>query len=337
MKHFLLALACLVTVTSISARQLTAVNSTDFNTASTWSPVSLPASGDTLNIPSGKSVSVNNNVNLSASTIIMRIGGELQFVGGGAKLSFNDRSIIYLFSTGSVKTTHNSQQILIGTNSVLTGSNNTTYIYGPAMANSTSSSSSSLTSSTTTSSSGFAPYDFNVLPVTFLSFTATRQQADVLVQWATATEQNADRFEVEMSQDGSNWTVAGSVAATGNSNMVRNYSFTAHNLPAITLQFRIRQVDQDGKFAFSATRQLKAATEAGTIKVTANSGRIMLQFTSEVKGATVRIMNLNGQVLQEQKLSSAFGLVLIPTAQKGLCLVAVITENEVAAARKVVL
>jgi hypothetical protein len=339
MKQFYFALLCIFGFAGISsARQLTAVNSGDFNTSSTWSPVSTPASGDTLNIPSGKTVSVNNNISLSASTIIMRIGGELQLVGGGAKLSLNDRSAIYIYSGGDIKTNHMSQEIVIGTNTVLQGTNTAAYVYGPVMANSTSSSSSSaLASSTTSSGTGFVPYNFTTLPVTFLSFMATRQQSSVLVQWATATEQNAARFEVEMSQNGSTWSTAGAVTAAGNSNTTHTYSFTVNNAPAGNLQFRIRQVDVDGKFTLTAIRQVKAATEAGSVKVTATAGRVVLQFGQEVKGATVRILNLNGQVLQEQKLSSSFGQVLIPTSQKGLCLVAVVTENEVAAAQKVML
>ena len=65
-----------------------------------------------------------------------------------------------------------------------------------------------------------------VLPVALISFTAEKNGQTVLLKWKTAQEQNSDRFEIERSADGRNFNTIGNVAATGNTNSIRNYSFT---------------------------------------------------------------------------------------------------------------
>lgn len=317
---------------SSEARTLTAVANGPWESNSTWSPAGVPGNNDIVYIPLGKTVTVNSNHNESSSQMQVRVGGVLDFVGGGSKLWIAAQSLVYVYPAGKITANQNSQVIKIGGTTVMNGSNSGTTITGPSVATSTNSTNNLSASNTP---SGFLPYSPSALPVTFIAFTATRQGGDVLVQWSTATEENADRFDVEVSNDGRNWSPLGSVPAAGNSFDLRQYSFTARSQGG-TLQFRVKQVDLDGKYTYTAIRTVKGAID-GSVKMTAASGRLVLNFGAQLNNATVRILNLNGQVLQEQKMSTAFGQVLLPTAQKGLCIVAVLSENEIAATQKVVL
>ena len=317
---------------SSQARMLTAQANGNWSSASTWSPAAIPTNNDVVYIPAGFTVTVNTNLNEKNSFMEVRVGGVLNFVGGGAKLWINSQSVVYVYTNGKITANQNSQVIIIGNTTVMNATNTGTVVSGPSVARSSSGTNSTLSSNTPT---GFAPYDPIALPVQFLAFTATRQANDVLVQWSTATEENADRFEVEVSNDGRNWTTLGSVRAAGTSYAVRQYSFTARNQTG-TLQYRVQQLDLDGRYTYTPVRTVKAAADA-SVKMTAASGRLVLTFGSEVKDATIRILSLAGQVLQEQKMNSAIGQVLVSTGQKGLCIVTVFAGNEIAATQKVVL
>ncbi|GAB4092782.1 discoidin domain-containing protein [Flaviaesturariibacter terrae] len=335
MKPFFVTLLMIAGLaTAVHARTLTAVANGNWQTASTWSPAAVPTNNDVVLIPSDKIVSITNNINEKTSFMELRIAGILDFVGGGSKLWLNGQSMVFVYPTGSITANQNSQVIILGNTTVLAGPNTgTATVSGPAVA--TSSSPSASSSSATSTTAGFLPYSPSALPVVFIAFTATRQGSDVLVQWSTASEEAASRFEVEVSTDGRTWTSYGTVAAAGNSNTVRTYSYNVRNLPG-SLQVRVKQVDISGSYTYTATRTLKGGAE-GSIKMTAASGRLVLTFGTELKGATIRVINLAGQVLQEQKVASAIGQVLVPVSQKGLCIVAVLSENEIAASQKLVL
>jgi fibronectin-binding autotransporter adhesin len=89
------------------------------------------------------------------------------------------------------------------------------------------------------------------LPVQLLSFTATRQGTTVRTAWATASEQNSAHFMVERSANGNTFSDVQRVAAQGNT--LTRHDYTAVDgkpLPG-TSYYRLRQVDLDGKVAYS--------------------------------------------------------------------------------------
>lgn len=63
-----------------------------------------------------------------------------------------------------------------------------------------------------------------VLPVELVQFQAYPSDSHVEVLWTTATERDNDRFEVERSEDGVNWSRILEIAGAGNSLVPLNYS-----------------------------------------------------------------------------------------------------------------
>ena len=95
------------------------------------------------------------------------------------------------------------------------------------------------------------------LPVELTAFTATVEgNAAVLLTWATASEKNSARFEVERSANGVAFDRIGAVAAAGSSSAPRAYELLDTRLPAgtATLYYRLRQVDTDNTFSYSPVR-----------------------------------------------------------------------------------
>jgi hypothetical protein len=71
----------------------------------------------------------------------------------------------------------------------------------------------------------------DVLPANFGSISASLHNNLLTINWSTLTETNNDRFEIEASKDGKNFTkinseVIASKALNGNSTAVTNYSFS---------------------------------------------------------------------------------------------------------------
>lgn len=87
-----------------------------------------------------------------------------------------------------------------------------------------------------------------LLPVDWLSVTATPQDKTILVQWATVTETDNDYFTVERStDDGATFAAIGRVAP----NESGRYDLTDASPYAGLNHYRIRQTDFDGEFSFS--------------------------------------------------------------------------------------
>lgn len=99
------------------------------------------------------------------------------------------------------------------------------------------------------------------LPIKLSTFMAKNlNENSVKLDWTTSLEINSDYFAIERSQDGRTWTEIGMVAAAGNSNAVLAYDYIDSTLPLAsrnddnTLYYKLRLVDQDGKYAYSDIR-----------------------------------------------------------------------------------
>ena len=104
-------------------------------------------------------------------------------------------------------------------------------------------------------------YSAAPLPVELVSFTGVPTDRNVELRWQTATEVNNFGFEVERSvisnrssvnsSSINNWSKIGFVEGGGTSNAPRAYSFIEKEVPAGKYQYRLKQIDRDGKFTFS--------------------------------------------------------------------------------------
>jgi hypothetical protein len=97
------------------------------------------------------------------------------------------------------------------------------------------------------------------LPVSFSSFTATKEQQNALLTWTTASERNNTGFAIERSTDGKQFNSIGMVetkAEGGNSDMTLSYAYTDKDPENGTNYYRLVQVDRDGNSTFSTIRTL---------------------------------------------------------------------------------
>lgn len=94
------------------------------------------------------------------------------------------------------------------------------------------------------------------LPVTLVAFTAVQREFDVLLEWATASEDNNHGFEVEVSEDARNFRKIGFVESKAvNTQLKQYYRFRDTGInEAGTRYYRLRQLDLDGTSTYSDSK-----------------------------------------------------------------------------------
>ncbi|MDX1908232.1 MAG: LamG-like jellyroll fold domain-containing protein [Bacteroidia bacterium] len=148
---------------------------------------------------------------------------------------------------------------------------------------------------TVSSFSDFTAGEAAEFPVEWLSFTAAVQSGGIQLDWATATETNADRFELERSGDTRDWSVVSRHKAAGNSSDVRTYSTLDETPLAGANYYRLRQVDLDGKFSYSNV--VSAAWDRPVMQVYPNPTSSEL-YLGNLSGRTlVTIQDMSGRTL----------------------------------------
>jgi len=104
--------------------------------------------------------------------------------------------------------------------------------------------------------SGGGTFNNGPLPVELTSFTASVLASKVILNWQTATEVNNYGFEIERAIKNSelkikNWQNIGFVKGHGNSNSVKEYLFVDGNVSNGKVSYRLKQIDNDGKYEYS--------------------------------------------------------------------------------------
>jgi hypothetical protein len=96
------------------------------------------------------------------------------------------------------------------------------------------------------------------LPVELTSFTARAVGSAVNLNWETATEVDNNGFDVERNSTGT-WQKIGFVEGHGTANSPKYYTFTDKSVTGNKIQYRLRQVDNDGAFEYSNVVEVELA------------------------------------------------------------------------------
>ncbi len=149
------------------------------------------------------------------------------------------------------------------------------------------------------------------LPVDLLDFRAEKEGRTSLLRWETVLEVNSDFFSIEHSSNGLHFEEIGKVKATGESGIIQEYSFIDQNPGVGNIYYRLRMVDQDGRFEHSPIVELFFDTygNAQFVKVHPNpgSGFFHFDFGTDQQGiAHLEVINLAGQqiFLKTEKLDA---------------------------------
>ena len=90
-----------------------------------------------------------------------------------------------------------------------------------------------------------------VIPVELVSFTATSNGKEVILNWSTATELNNLGFEVQRKFGSNDFVTVGSVKGQGTTTSPNHYSFLDKLIDGGKYFYRLKQIDFDGTFEYS--------------------------------------------------------------------------------------
>lgn len=170
-----------------------------------------------------------------------------------------------------------------------------------------------------------------VLPVEFSFFTASHNHEGIQLAWQTLAETNTDHFSVETSSDGINFYSLGNKKAAGYSSTRVNYTFLHSNPTEGKNFYRLKQVDQDGKFKYSKIVQVDV-TEKNSLQVFPNpaSTKLLIHHEKASGNEQLQIVTARGNVALQSILKPGTTQTSLNDLRlsRGLYFVVIINEKQ---------
>jgi uncharacterized repeat protein (TIGR01451 family) len=149
------------------------------------------------------------------------------------------------------------------------------------------------------------------LPILLVSLKAKWVTDKVNLDWTTASENNSRHFEIERSTDNSTFRKIGEKNAAGNSSVQKNYSWIDSFPANHTSYYRLKLVDNDGKYKYSPVVSLQAGNSDATIRsIYPNPFTSDMQINLSLKKdqpVRIKISDARGQSVLQQDHSCARG------------------------------
>jgi hypothetical protein len=144
------------------------------------------------------------------------------------------------------------------------------------------------------------------LPLSWLSFTAKREETKVALQWKTANESHTSYFDIERSTNGVGFSSIGRVTAKALAE--NDYAFFDLNPATGINYYRLKQVDTDGTFKYSVIVKTYYGDNTNELHLYPQPAGNSLQVVFGGKGAEVfvQVFDATGRmVLNERKQNSS--------------------------------
>ena len=151
----------------------------------------------------------------------------------------------------------------------------------------------------------------STLPVTLLSFSAQRNSNNVNLSWETATEENNKGYYIQRKDGSKDWEEVGFVsskAANGNSNSRLAYQYSDINAEAGITQYKLKQVDIDGRISHSNIRSVRGIGQSGRTVVypnPSNNGTVNILFEGANIVRDITIYDVSGRIIKQLKKESS--------------------------------
>lgn len=162
------------------------------------------------------------------------------------------------------------------------------------------------------------------LPLTLLSFTASRQDGGVLLQWKTTNEINVDRFELQRSENAVSYATIANINAQ-NRNIATSYLWQdASPLPKISY-YRLKMLDKNQSFQLSPVRTVSfGQNESVWVFPSITGDKVYIQSPKIVMA---NLFNSNGAKLQTIRVNnnSSLSLAQYPA---GLYIIRIANEHK---------
>jgi len=184
----------------------------------------------------------------------------------------------------------------------------------------------------------------NALPVKLLSFSGQWQGTDIIaLEWQTSSEWNSHHFEVEKSVDqGNSFSKTGEVPAAGNTTAVSRYLYKDAAVRVGNIfYYRLKMVDKDGHFTYSAIVRLQRSNREVTYTIYPNpgSGRFVIGISgvSDFSFYGYRVFDNRGVLVSAGPIVSANAAFDITRLAAGNYYVQIIEQQKIKTTYKIIL
>jgi hypothetical protein len=177
-------------------------------------------------------------------------------------------------------------------------------------------------------------------PVTIVSFTAKAENDKVSLYWKASNQQNSKGWQIERAYSTINndWQVVGFVAGNATISLT-DFSFTDAILPSGEYLYRLKQLDQDGRFTYSNIQKVIVGDNSSgnftIFPIPLTSNTVVRYYLTKASKVELFVFNTDGKIISTlltTKQSSGhhifeFGLKLPKT--KGMYIIQLRTENSI--------
>lgn len=138
-------------------------------------------------------------------------------------------------------------------------------------------------------------------------------QIGTMLTWSTSFEENNSMFIVEKSEDGVNFSGAGSVKAAGDTDEEKQYNYLDVMANSDKTLYRLKQVDFDGSFSFSEIITVARAFKNDFMVARMSSVTATDYFEVTIDALkdgemSYNLANLKGEMMIEDKMLVVNGL-----------------------------
>ncbi len=169
------------------------------------------------------------------------------------------------------------------------------------------------------------------LPIELLDFKAVSKGTHIELTWQTASEVNNHYFDLERSTDGVNFENIAVINGAGNSSRILSYNYSDYNAKGVTVYYRLRQHDFDGKTALSHVISVSLDQLIRVPVVVApnpfSSSFVLTKLRAEQ--ATVSVYDIFGRLVEQKNTTDGEASVELGTSlANGSYIVQYLTTTE---------
>jgi Secretion system C-terminal sorting domain/Immune inhibitor A peptidase M6 len=167
------------------------------------------------------------------------------------------------------------------------------------------------------------------LPVSLIFFEANKQNNKGYLQWTAENEINIEKYIVEKSSDGRNFTTIGTVLAK-NTSGTNQYNFIDEQLLQGTNYYRLKIIDKNSLSKYSTIRKINYTLDGADIMVFPNPvSDGIITITSSVNCNAAQLFDATGKLVKQYALTGKSNTLSVTGVANGIYQLKITTEKNV--------
>jgi hypothetical protein len=165
-----------------------------------------------------------------------------------------------------------------------------------------------------------------ILPIGIKTFTATRNNNNIALNWQTAVEINATQFEIQK-KSGNSFVTIGSVTAA-NKETGSSYNYTDISNEKTTSEYRLKMLSSDAAIAYSEIRVVRGTGVSFDFTIFPNPAtrNTKIALADITQPSTIQVIDNSGRQVRSISVKSS-SMIELNDLQPGLYRVRIVTNK----------